>query len=168
MEDFKSVIDKYYPLLYKIGRSFTNNKADFDDLYQEMLIQVYHSMKQFKGKSKMSTWIYRVALNSAISYSRKHKRKEREISRDNFNLHENSSDEKNDVNEREKKIELLYESINELKKDERALILLHLEGKQYDEIAEIMGISRTNTGVKIMRIRKKLQRILTKKGYERI
>lgn len=168
MEDFKAVIDEYYPLLYKVGRSFTDNKADFDDLYQEMLIQVYQSMKQFKGKSKLSTWIYRVALNSAISYNRKHKRKQREINSASYSFYDNAPEEKQDANEREKKIELLYESINELKKDERALILLHLEGKQYDEIAEIMGISRTNTGVKLMRVKKHLQRILTKKGYERI
>lgn len=167
MEDFKSIIDAYYPILYKIGRSFTKDPADFDDLYQEMLIQVHDSLKSFRQDAKISTWIYRVALNTALTYSRSNKKKKNEFRTDNVKYFEQSDEADSGAYEREKKIELLYESINELKKEERAMILLHLEGKQYDEIADIMGISKSNTGVKLMRIKKRLQTILTEKGYER-
>jgi RNA polymerase sigma-70 factor (ECF subfamily) len=169
MEYFKSIVEEYYPIFYKIARSFTRNSADFEDLYQEILIQVYQSLKNFREESKQSTWIYKVALNTAMTYSRGNKKKRREVETDDMASHDRGSqtDGPEKKEEEERKIEMLYESINKLNKDDRAMILLHLEGKQYDEIAEIMGISKSNTGVKLMRIRKRLQSILISKGYER-
>lgn len=167
MESFKSIIDEYHPILYKIGRSFTNTRSDFDDLYQEMLIQIYHSLDGFRRESKISTWLYKVALNTAMTYNRKNKKKKQEVQSDDMSIWDRQDDSTDTAQERDKEVEMLYDAINELKKDERAMVLLHLEGKQYDEIAEIMGISQSNTGVRLMRIRKRLQSILIRKGYER-
>lgn len=167
MESFKSIIDEYHPILYKIGRSFTNNRPDFDDLYQEMLIQIYHSLDGFRRESKISTWLYKVALNTAMTYNRKNKKKKREVQSDDMSIWDRQDDSTDTAQERDREVEMLYDAINELKKDERAMVLLHLEGKQYDEIAEIMGISQSNTGVRLMRIKKRLQSILIRKGYER-
>ena len=167
MESFKPVIDEYYPILYKIGRSFTRTPADFEDLYQEMLIQVYKSLKNFRGQSKTSTFIYKVALNTAMTFNRNNKKKEQEVCTDDMTGLDHQDDSGGSGQEKEQNVELLYDAINELCKDERAMILLHLEGKQYDEIAAIMGISKSNTGVKLMRIRKRLQTILIRRGYER-
>lgn len=166
MEDFKSIVDEYYPIIYKIGRSFTNHSADFDDLYQEMLIQIYHSLKSFRSESKVSTWIYRVALNTALTFNRTDKKRQNETHTDDWERIDRVEETESAVNERESRIEMLYGAINELKKEDRAIILLHLEGKQYDEISEIMGISQSNTGVKIMRIKNRLQTILRRMGYE--
>lgn len=167
MKKFNQIIETHYPILYKIGRSYTRTNADFDDLYQEMLISVYDSLKSFREESKLSTWIYRVALNTALTYQRSNKKKSNEMPAEDLKQFGQEDSQGRDADGKEKKIELLYLSINELKKDERALILLHLEGKSYDEIADIMGISKSNTGVKLLRIKKQLQTILIRKGYER-
>jgi RNA polymerase sigma-70 factor (ECF subfamily) len=168
MENFKPIIDEYHPILYKIGRSFTRHRADFDDLYQEMLIQIYQSLKSFRGEARISTWLYRVALNTAMTYNRNNHKKHNKVAATDMTELEQQEEPLSAAHDKDQRVEMLYQAINELKKDDRAMILLHLEGKQYDEIAEIMGISKTNTGVKLMRIRKRLQSILTRRGYERI
>jgi len=167
MEDFRIIIEKHYPILYKISRSYTGNSADFDDLYQEMLIQLYTSLKNFRKESKLSTWIYRVALNTALSYQRNDRKKIKAVKVEEQMLIMETDEGDREVNSKETQIEMLYASIKELKKDDRAIILLHLEGKSYDEISDIIGISKSNTGVKLMRIKKQLQEILIRKGYER-
>ena len=168
MENFKAIIDEYHPILYKIGRSYTRHRADFDDLYQEMLIQIYQSLKSFRGESRMSTWLYRVALNTAMTFNRNNHKRQNEVAEADIARLERQEEPISEARKTDWDVEMLYEAIHELKKDDRAMILLHLEGKQYCDIADIMGISKTNTGVKLMRIRKRLQTILTRKGYERI
>lgn len=169
MSEFKEVVDQYYPILYKIGRLYSNNADEFDDLYQEMLIQLYRSMEKFRGEAKLSTWIYRVALNTALTCHRAKSTKKREVLDERYDRVVNHPDkEDHEAVIREKQIEMLYDSIKLLRRDERSLIILHLEGKQYDEIADIIGISKSNVGVKLMRIKKRLEKILKEKGYERI
>jgi RNA polymerase sigma-70 factor (ECF subfamily) len=102
-----------------------------------------------------------------MTYNRKNKKKKREVQSDDMSLWDSRDDSTDTEQKRDREVEMLYDAINELKKDERAMVLLHLEGKQYDEIAQIMGISQSNTGVRLMRIRKRLQSILIRKGYER-
>ena len=167
MENFKDIIDRYYGILYRIGRSYTRNPEDFDDLYQEMLIQIHEALKNFREESKLSTYIYRVALNTALTFSKKSSKK-RETYPDSEATFETPDDEVSEKRKSEQKIELLYTAINELKKDDRAIMFLHLEGKQYSEISEILGIAENNARVKFMRIKKRLHKILTEKGYEHI
>ncbi|MFK7905583.1 MAG: RNA polymerase sigma factor [Chitinophagales bacterium] len=169
-KQFKNIIDQHNGILYKIGRSYTTEEADFKDLYQEMLIQLWKSLDKFQGNSKVSTWMYRVALNTALTYRRKRKREKKSDTLDHIG-------EKvacvgtagiEAMNQKEQKIELLYKCINLLKKEERAIILLHLDGKKYEEIAEIIGLTKNHVGVKIKRIKDRLQRLLKENNYGRI
>lgn len=159
------MIDAHHGILYKIGRSFTSNESDFKDLYQEMLIQLWQSFDRFKGNSKRSTWMYRVALNTAMTFSKKHQKYQTEeaseatlstISDDPFTEREYQKDQQDQINR-------LYQAINMLKKEERVIVLLHMEGKQYDEISEIIGITTSNVGVKLLRSKKKLLQLMQTK-----
>ena len=158
MENFKEIIKEYHPILYKIGRVYTNDD-DFDDLYQEMLIAIWKALKNFRGDSKISTWLYKVALNTALTYQRKNK----------FSFFQKSNLDEienipfthvNSAIEREASIEALYAAIKQLKSDDRSLVLLYLEEKSYEEMAEILGISTSLVGVKINRVKKKLFKLL--------
>lgn len=168
--EFQHIIDQHYGILYKIGRSYTKDQADFEDLYQEMLIQLWQSFPRFKGASKLSTFIYRVVLNTALTHQRKNKRQLQEVGLEEraFRLADTSQQESALEQEREQQINLLYDCINELKKDDRAIILLHLEGNSYEEMAEILGITVNNIGVRLLRVKKRLQKLLTAKGYARV
>ncbi|PLX21701.1 MAG: hypothetical protein C0599_07520 [Salinivirgaceae bacterium] len=166
MEDFKSIIDRHHPILYKIGRAYAT-PDDFDDLYQEMLINLWKGLKSFKGQSKISTWIYRVVLNTALTYQRNSKKKKHsQVDIDNVQIISDgySTAEKETL---ENDIQLLYKAIRMLKKEDRSVILLYLEENSYEEIGEILGIKSGNVGVKINRIKKRLQEHLTTLNYER-
>jgi len=169
-KDFKHIIDTHYGILYKIGRAYTDNEADLDDLFQEMLIQLWKAFPSFKGQAKLSTWIYRVVLNTALTFKRNQKRQVRTTTVDQ-SLHaiayETSNYEELEQ-ERTDRANLLYSCINQLKKDDRAIILLHLEENTYEEIAEIIGIEANNVGVKIYRIKKRLFNLLKESGYGRV
>lgn len=165
---FKQLIDQNYGILYKIGRSFTRTEADFSDLYQEMLIQLWQSFPRFRQASKGSTWLYRVALNTAITF---HKKQQKQA----FTVHSPAPDEptftveqKEQEIKKGQQIDLLYTCINKLKKEDRAVILLHLEGKSYETIAEITGITSNYVGVKLLRIKKRLLKLLNQHGYATI
>ena len=161
------MIRQYHPILYKISRSYTNDDMDFEDLYQEMLIQLWQSLKHFKGNSKELTWVYRVVLNTALTYQRTKKRRESNIPTQAIPAVIADGSWKEEE-EQEKKVALLYHCIRLLKKEDRSVILLHLEGHQYEEIAEIIGISISNVGVKLNRIRKRLFTLLKENGYGRV
>lgn len=168
--DFKNIVDEYNGILYKIARSYTTDEADFKDLYQEMLIQLWQSFDRFRGDAKVSTWIYRVSLNTALTFQKKQKRNlfTNPIDKVTYKIAAISGVGEEPIFEKEKKIELLYKCVNLLKKDDRAIILLHLEEKKYEEIAEIIGITSTHVGVKLMRIKKQLFQLLKEQGYGRI
>lgn len=158
MENFKEIIKEYHPILYKIGRVY-NNDDDFDDLYQEMLIAIWKALKNFRGDSKISTWLYKVALNTALTYQRKNKFSF--FQKSNLDEIENIPfTHENSAIEREASIEALYAAIKQLKSDDRSLVLLYLEEKSYEEMAEILGISTSLVGVKINRVKKKLFKLL--------
>lgn len=169
-ETFKNIVAEHNGILYKIARSYAAEKVDFDDLYQEILIQLWKSFNRFEGKAKLSTWIYRVALNTALTFTKKKKRGPQlsEVNSWVINKIDESVEDLAYEQEQQQRIDLLYACINELAKDERALILLHLEGKSYEESAEIMGITSNYVGVKIIRIKKRLYKLLSEKGYGRI
>ena len=161
------MMDTHKGILYKIARSYTKDKADFEDLYQEMLVQLWQSYPRFEGKSKLSTWMYRVALNTAMTFVKKQrKHKERSQAIGFQQLSDNPFERQAAEQTHQAKLDLLYASIKQLKKEERAIVLLHLEGKQYDEIAAIIGITTSNVGVKLLRAKKKLQAMMVKKIKE--
>lgn len=169
-QDFQHIIDQNYGILYKIGRAYTRSQVDFQDLYQEMLVQLWQAYPRFRGQSKLSTFIYRVALNTALNYQRKQKRhKTSEIPPEHHRAWiDHSPTEREHQHEQEQRLQLLYVAINQLKKEDRALILLHLDGKSYEEMAEIMGITVNNIGVRLLRCKKRLHKHLVARGYARV
>lgn len=160
-EQFVQFINDNEGILFKVSTLFTNSDADVQDLRQEMIYQLWRSFDSFKGNSKRSTWMYRVALNTAMVYLKKKKRvvtsgieiDERLLQRIDF------AD-----NEEEEQIRKLYDTIKSLSDIERGIIMLYLEGKSHEEIAEIIGFSTTNVGTRIGRIKKKLKKLIVNKN----
>ena len=127
------------------------------DLFQEILLQLWRAYDSFRGQSKITTWMYRVALNTAISGYRKQKRRPQQNS---LTVEELQIAVEEYDQEWEEKRKFLYKAINQLSEVEKAIVMLYLEGQSYDEIAEIIGITRTHVGVKLNRIKTKLKKIL--------
>lgn len=140
-------------LIYKITTLYTDEKQDRKDLYQEIVYQLWKSFGSFQEQSKLSTWMYRVALNTAIFHLKKTKKRVDTIP---FELEMDSLIAEEDKVE-EDRIKLFYEQIQQLNLLEKGIILLFLEGKSHQEIGEIVGISVSNVGTKISRIKEKLK-----------
>ncbi len=155
---FVSIVKENEGLIYKITRVYTDTQEDQKDLYQEIVYQLWKSFDSFKGNSKISTWIYRIALNTAIGYLNKSKKKVSQVSLD-FELL-NPVDETDNVTE--ERLAILYNMIKQLNVIEKGLILLLLEGKSYDEIAVITGFSSSNVGTRLSRIKQKLKENIKK------
>lgn len=152
--EFINLLSSNQNLVHKICRMYTNDKAAHDDLFQEISIQLWRSFDRFEGKSKFSTWMYRVGLNTAITLYRKEKKR---IDRNvlNENMPQIVLEEYN--GEVDQQLAWLYRKINSFSEVDKALTLLYLEDKKYDEIAETLGISSVNARVKMNRIKKRLK-----------
>ena len=150
-EIFLSVLESHKGILYKVANSYCKDNEDRKDLVQEIVIQLWKSFDNYNHQFKYSTWIYRIALNVAISFYRKENNRKaisNPFTESILNFQENPfSDEK------EQNLKLLQQFISELKELDKALMLLYLEEKSYKEIAEIIGISETNVATKIGRIK---------------
>tara|TARA_R110000850_G_scaffold6374_1_gene24959 strand:- start:994 stop:1488 length:495 start_codon:yes stop_codon:yes gene_type:complete len=144
-------------IVHKVCRLYTNNQDAHNDLFQEITIQLWKAFPKFRGDSKFSTWMYRVALNTAITLYRKKKRriKTQEFDSIEFKI---KAVEYDDTEEQQ--LKLLYNAVKELNDIEKALVFLYLEDKNYKEISETMGISEVNARVKMNRIKTKLKTIL--------
>ena len=155
-KNFENLVNQNAAILNKICRLYTNSEEDFDDYYQEVTIQLWTSFKNFRGDSQVSTWIYRVAINTCLGLLRKEKKRiQTDELEDRHELSEN--DDQAILDER---LRLLYVAIKKLKEVDRAIILLHLEDKSYKEVSEIMGLSMSNVGVKINRIKAQLKKLI--------
>ncbi len=154
---FLSDFEKNQNIVHKICRIYTTNKHAHDDLFQEITIQLWKNYTKFRGDSKFSTWMYRVALNTAISLYRKSTRtiKTQDISEIAFKIKSNDYDDT-----QEKQLQSLYKAIHQLNDIDKALIFLYLEDKPYKEISETLGISSVNARVKMNRAKEKLKNIL--------
>lgn len=157
--EFTQIIKDHEGVIFKITTIYTDNQEDQKDLYQEIVYQLWKSYDNFLGNSKISTWMYRVALNTAITRLKKEKRKGDQIGIDKVIMKQT---EKYDT-EFEERLKVLYAHINGLNKLEKGLILLFLEGKKYEEIAIITGLSPSNVGTRISRIKHKLKTQIVKK-----
>jgi RNA polymerase sigma factor (sigma-70 family) len=152
---FTSVIKENKNLIFKICYSYCSNPENRRDLQQEILLQLWKSFSKFDGRVKISTWIYRIALNTAISFYRndyKHIANKATI-----DLSVISLPDFNDGIELEENIEMLYKFIENLKDLDKALILLYLDDYKYQDIAKLIGITETNVATKINRIKKILK-----------
>lgn len=153
-KEFVEKIQMHQGILHKICFLYSNNKVDKEDLYQEIVLQLWKSYPSFRQEAKFSTWMYRVALNTAITLNKK------------TALFENNkapiSDEYaiEEVIDYSEDIKILYKAISKLSKIEKAIIMLWLEEKGYSEIAEIVGISEKYVSVKLVRSKKKLAKLI--------
>ncbi|WP_437919306.1 RNA polymerase sigma factor [Sphingobacterium sp. LRF_L2] len=159
--DFINLLEENQNILHKICKLYAEDLEAHKDLFQEMVIQLWHSYPKFKGESKFSTWAYRVSLNTAISLYRAKKRRVSTIEWDN-SLQNIRYEEYND--EQEEKLRFLYAAVRQLNDIEKALVYMYLEDKDYGEIAETLGISEVNARVKMNRIKTKLKNMLTQQG----
>jgi RNA polymerase sigma-70 factor (ECF subfamily) len=151
-KEFIQIIKENEGLIYNVAKVYTNNKEDEQDLYQEIVYQLWKCFGSFRNESKISTWMYRVALNTAIVHLKKEKRKGNQVTIDDTLL--NKSDTTDALmDERSTVLFFLIKKLNDI---EKGIILLYLEGKTYDEIASITGFTNTNVGTRLGRIKQKL------------
>ena len=155
--EFLELIAKEQNIIHKICRIYENDESSRKDLFQEISIQLWRSYPSFKGKSKFTSWMYRVGLNTAISLYRKNKRVIQGT--EYTEIYEFKAEEEYD-NTRDLQINWLYEKIGSFSEIEKALIFLYLEDKKYIEISETLGISEGNARVKISRLKIKLKAML--------
>jgi len=156
-KEFTELLYQNQGIVRKICNLYFNNRFDTDDYQQELIIQLWKAYPSFKNESKFSTWMYRVCLNSAIDLLRKEKAQPNLIQFDNHDYFK-IPDENNESRENHEK---LYQAINKLSEIDKAIITLYLDEFSYKEIAEIVGLSETNIGVKINRIKSLILKTFT-------
>jgi RNA polymerase sigma factor (sigma-70 family) len=154
---FVSNLERDQNIVHKICRIYTNDQSSHNDLFQEITIQLWKAYPKFRGEAKFSTWMYRVALNTAITLYRKKKRgiQTQDYDSVHFRIKVDEYDD-----ETEQRLSLMYNAVKELNDIDKALVFLYLENKNYKEISETMGISEVNARVKMNRIKKKLKKLL--------
>lgn len=152
--DFASLIKEHSRIINKVSYFYATDKLSFDDLRQEIYVNLWQCLSQYRGESKMSTWIYRVAVNSALMALRSLKPKLDTVTLDFGQL--DVSSELDDV--QRENLQTLHSLINRLEDIEKAIILLWLDEYSYDEIADTLGLKRNTVAVKIHRIKDKLSK----------
>jgi len=144
-------------IVHKVCTLYTNDRDSHNDLFQEITIQLWKAYPKFRGEAKFSTWMYRVALNTAITLYRKSKKR---IDTQDYEsvLFKIKADEYDETEEQQ--LRLMYKAVRQLGDIDKALVFLYLEDKNYTEISETLGISEVNARVKMNRIKTKLRTIL--------
>jgi RNA polymerase sigma factor (sigma-70 family) len=155
---FIKAIQENEGLIYKVATFYTNNKDDRDDVVQEIIYTLWKSFESFKQNSSLSTWMYQVAMNVAIFHLKRSKKAVTTIPIDTGLL--NSSESIADSVE--EKLKILQEHIKDLNLLDKGIVMLYLESKSHEEIAQIIGISKTNVSTKLSRIKEKLRTKINK------
>jgi RNA polymerase sigma-70 factor (ECF subfamily) len=151
---FQEIIKQHKGILFKVSRAYCPVEEDRQDLIQEILIQVWQSLHKYNNQCKVSTWVYRISLNVSISFYRKNLNRTTKFTEMNEQNIQITTDDKTET---EQELNLLEQFISELKEIDKAIMVLYLEDKSHFEIAEILGMSVTNVGTKIGRIKEKLK-----------
>lgn len=157
-EVFTNLIREHQALLFKVTSIYTDNKLDQEDLFQEIVYQLWKYFDSFRNESKISTWMYRVAMNTAITHLKRTKKRHSAIPIVDAVL--SVSESKDETYE--ERLRLLYRYLQLLNPLDKGLMFLLLEGKSYKEIAQITGLGASNVGTRISRIKKKLKINMTK------
>ena len=154
-KQFENLVSENELLIYKVCRMYGYTEDDRQDLYQEIVIQLWRSFPKFEGRSKFSTWLYRIALNVAITHLRRQKDfiDSYEPGKLPQHIDQDSSQEE------EEQLKLLYKTIEQLNQVEKAIIMLYMEEKTYEEMEEILGMSQGNLRVKMKRIKDKIREL---------
>lgn len=156
-QEFVRLLEENQNIVHKICRLYTNDQDAHNDLFQEVTVQLWKAYPKFRGDSKFSTWMYRVALNTAITLYRKGKRR---VQTQAYDSVEFKIEQKEEDDEMMEQLTLLYGAIKQLNDIEKALVFLYLEDKNYKEISATLGISEVNARVKMNRIKTKLTNII--------
>lgn len=152
-KEFLAVTDKYKEVIAKVCYLYSSAWASFDDLYQEVLINLWQGLESFRGEAKMSTWIYRTAINTCITWHRRNRRHSFGIPIESaFEIADQDDDKSGRIKE-------LYRLISRLEPFDKALVTLWLDEKPYDEISSILGISKANVATRLHRVRAKLSEL---------
>jgi RNA polymerase sigma-70 factor (ECF subfamily) len=150
-QEFSKMVREQKSTIYTVCYMFSNDEDEVSDLFQETLINLWKGYESFRHESKLSTWIYRVAMNTCISADRKKRKQGTKVPLSmDIDLY-------NDEDHETKQVRQLHERIQRLDLIDRALVMMWLEGMNYDEIADVIGISVKNVGVKLVRIKEKLK-----------
>tara|TARA_R110002074_G_scaffold223009_1_gene393912 strand:- start:25822 stop:26316 length:495 start_codon:yes stop_codon:yes gene_type:complete len=144
-------------IVHKVCTLYTNDRDSHNDLFQEITIQLWKAYPKFRGDAKFSTWMYRVALNTAITLYRKRKRRIDTADYESiiFKIKADEYDETEEI-----QLKLMYKAVKQLGDIDKALVFLYLEDKNYTEISDTLGITEVNARVKMNRIKTKLRTIL--------
>lgn len=155
---FIQLIKEHQGLIHKVCIMYESDRDIRHDLFQEIVLQLWRSFSTFRGESKITTWMYRIALNTAISGYRKQTRnvKTEDLKDSHFNI-----SEQNNTDAVEENVQRLHQAIHQLSEIERAMIIMALEEIPYEEIAETIGITQNNVRVRMNRIREKLRKIMS-------
>ncbi|MEN9599314.1 MAG: hypothetical protein RL596_1633 [Bacteroidota bacterium] len=151
-KEFIHLLNQHQRIIYKVCNLYMQSHADKDDLFQEITLQAWKAYANFRGDAKFSTWLYRVALNTAITFYRKEKKQSLFISTDT--LPDEDTSYHDPIEEQTK---AMYKAIGELSKVDKAIVMLYLEDYSYIEIGEMVGITANNVAVKMNRIKTKLK-----------
>lgn len=159
-ELFLDILEKNIGIIIKISGAYTRSVQDKEDLINDITLELWKSFKRFKGDSKISTWIYRVAINTSMNFNRRKKGDKLYFPSDLVQFeNQNWIIDPPDTSPSE----ILYECIDELNQLNKAIILLYLDGNSHEEISEITGISKTNVGTRISRIKEQIRSLATLK-----
>ena len=151
---FIETVQKYERVIYKVCSFYTSKEFPMEDLYQEVIINLWRAFPRFRNESSISTWIYKISLNTCISGMRKEKSRPKGLPVTSSLYDSLAETENMDLH-----IQEMYQLIHKLKTLERAIILLYLEEKSYQEIADITGLTVNNVAIKLMRIKEKLKKM---------
>ena len=155
-QSYLQKIEEHKGIILKVVNLYTDDTEDRKDLYQEIVFQSWSAYSRFEGNAKFSTWLYRISLNVALTFLNKSKKATK--------LKENTwQDLITEPQELSERADFLYRAIKQLGETDRSIIMLHLDGFDNTEISEITGLSKTNTNVKLHRIKQQLTTILNKK-----
>jgi RNA polymerase sigma factor (sigma-70 family) len=157
-ETLLSQINDHLGIAYKISRIYFDSEEERKDAVQEMMYQLWKSYPSFDNRSKFSTWMYRVCLNTALTFRKKeNSRKTEPIREGHYEIPDQRADHKQEESQ------LLFEAISQLTDVNKAIIFLYLEDQSYDEISEVTGLTKSNVSVRLVRIRKELEQIVKEK-----
>ncbi len=156
-DTFQNLVEEHKKILYKVCNSYCRERDSRDDLAQEIMIQLWRSFGKFDGRCRFSTWMYRIALNVAISFYRSESARTRHVISDQQHLLETVVETESQPED----IRLLYQFIDGLDPFNKALILLYLDENSYREIADVLGITETNVATKISRLKNKMKQELS-------
>ena len=155
-QDFLQLVENNQGIIHKVCSLYTFSREDHQDLYQEIIIQLWRSFGTFRGEAKFSTWLYRIALNTAISDLRKQQRRVKLFYPEEvpYEVSFTTMD-----SEKENQLKELYKAIAHLGEIEKAIVMLYLEDKSYEEMEDILGINQNNLRVKMNRVKEKLRKL---------